>query len=226
MPDVRAVSSDIQGKLHAGDRELAVLAGRQHGVIAMWQALELGFGRPAIEHRLAVGRLHRVHRGVYAVGHRSAHLAWCPDGCSTRLRAGRRAEPSQRGAAVGHPARLRGGPWTSRSSAAGGGRAAASRCTRVRALDPRDVTRHRRRSQSRPSPGRCSTSRRSAPRDHVARAIEESERKRIFDRRALDELLERSPGRRGTPPTSARSSPMPYRSNPPPAKSSSGASNK
>ena len=38
------------------------------------------------------------------------------------------------------------------------------------------------------------------PRDHVARAIEESERKRIFDRRALDELLERSPGRRGRHP--------------------------
>jgi very-short-patch-repair endonuclease len=32
--------------------------------------LELGLGKRAIEQRLAHGRLHRVHSGVYAVGHR------------------------------------------------------------------------------------------------------------------------------------------------------------
>ena len=63
------------------------------------------------------------------------------------------------------------------------------------------------------------------PRDHVARAIEESERKRIFDRRALDELLERSPGRRGRHPLGSILTDA-VRSSPPPAKSWNGASNK
>ncbi len=48
----------------------AELAARQHGVIARWQLLELGLGRRAIAHALATGRLHRLHRAVYAFGRR------------------------------------------------------------------------------------------------------------------------------------------------------------
>jgi very-short-patch-repair endonuclease/predicted transcriptional regulator of viral defense system len=44
------------------------LAARQHGVIALFQLLALGFTRSAIKHRVAKGRLHPVRRGVYAVG--------------------------------------------------------------------------------------------------------------------------------------------------------------
>jgi very-short-patch-repair endonuclease len=46
------------------------LVRQQHGVVAHWQLLELGFTHAAIRHRIATGRLHRVHRGVYAVGRR------------------------------------------------------------------------------------------------------------------------------------------------------------
>jgi hypothetical protein len=46
------------------------LAQRQRGAIARRQLLALGFTRSAIEHRIAVGRLHRVGHGVYAVGRR------------------------------------------------------------------------------------------------------------------------------------------------------------
>jgi very-short-patch-repair endonuclease len=51
------------------DSRLARLAKRQHGVVARRQLLALGLGEDAIEHRLALARLHRIHPGVYAVGH-------------------------------------------------------------------------------------------------------------------------------------------------------------
>ena len=44
------------------------LARRQHGVVARWQLIELGMHPQAIKHRIAKGRLHPIHRGVYAVG--------------------------------------------------------------------------------------------------------------------------------------------------------------
>lgn len=46
-----------------------MLAGRQHGVVARGQLISLGLGEDAIDHRLTRGLLHRLHRGVYAVGH-------------------------------------------------------------------------------------------------------------------------------------------------------------
>jgi hypothetical protein len=51
------------------DLRIAALAGRQHGVVGRRQLVALGLGEDAIERRLAAGRLHRLHRGVYAVGH-------------------------------------------------------------------------------------------------------------------------------------------------------------
>jgi very-short-patch-repair endonuclease len=41
---------------------------QQHGVISREQLLSLGFTPDAIKHRLAIGRLHRVRRGIYLVG--------------------------------------------------------------------------------------------------------------------------------------------------------------
>jgi very-short-patch-repair endonuclease len=51
------------------DAEIAALAERQHGVVALRQLRELGLSARAVSHRAARGRLHRIHRGVYAVGH-------------------------------------------------------------------------------------------------------------------------------------------------------------
>jgi very-short-patch-repair endonuclease len=48
---------------------VARLATRQEGVVATDQLLALGLTRAAIKHRMRVGRLIRVHQGVYAVGH-------------------------------------------------------------------------------------------------------------------------------------------------------------
>src|SRR3954454_6014197 len=51
------------------DARIAALAGRQHGVVAGRQLRAVGVGPDAITYRRRSGRLHEVHRGVYAVGH-------------------------------------------------------------------------------------------------------------------------------------------------------------
>jgi very-short-patch-repair endonuclease len=52
------------------DRAIGGLAERQHGVLSRAQLLELGLERGAIAHRIELGRLRPVHRGVYTIGHR------------------------------------------------------------------------------------------------------------------------------------------------------------
>ena len=48
---------------------IARIAARQHGVVCLAQLEAARIRRQGIYRRLQVGRLHRIHRGVYAVGH-------------------------------------------------------------------------------------------------------------------------------------------------------------
>jgi very-short-patch-repair endonuclease len=53
----------------ARDLLVAEIAGRQHGAISVRQLREAGLGGNAVLERCRAGRLHHLHRGVYAVGH-------------------------------------------------------------------------------------------------------------------------------------------------------------
>jgi very-short-patch-repair endonuclease len=61
---------DAFSRTRDDDRWLGETAERQHGVVGRDQLVEAGFGRGAISARLRSGRLHRLHSGVYLVGHR------------------------------------------------------------------------------------------------------------------------------------------------------------
>jgi len=56
------------------DAEVARIAARQHGVITTKQLATVGLERMAVSERSRSGRLHRIHQGVYAVGHRGLSL--------------------------------------------------------------------------------------------------------------------------------------------------------
>jgi hypothetical protein len=55
------------------DGQIAQIAARQHGNITRQQLLKLGVDRRSVDYRGRTGRLHRVFRGVYAVGRPPIH---------------------------------------------------------------------------------------------------------------------------------------------------------
>ncbi len=63
----RKSNGDSVRRLTPG-HSLARLAARQHGVVSRRQLRQAGMSDEAISHAVGAGRLHRVFRGVYAVG--------------------------------------------------------------------------------------------------------------------------------------------------------------
>jgi hypothetical protein len=78
----------------ARDVQLAKLAARQHGVVTFADLIACGFTPDAISVRAGNGRLHPLHKGVYAVGHANvtqdgcylAAVKACGDGAALCLR--------------------------------------------------------------------------------------------------------------------------------------------
>ena len=97
----------MSGKVRSVWVEVAALAARQHGIVARCQLLALGLGPGTIEYVLDTGRLHRVYRGVYAVGHsRIGYYGRCT---AAVLASGDHAALSHRAAGQVHG--LRTGSW-------------------------------------------------------------------------------------------------------------------
>jgi hypothetical protein len=72
MALLRRVAPDSRKQIDA--EAIAALAQRQNGVISRAQLLDAGVGSTTISRWLAVARLHRIHPGVYALGHTALSL--------------------------------------------------------------------------------------------------------------------------------------------------------
>jgi Protein of unknown function (DUF559) len=199
--DLDALGCGYSDQGRPGGLGLAQLAGKQHGVVAVWQLRQLGFDKHRTGRAVAAGRLHSLRRGVYAVGH--ARLTPRGRWMAAVLGCGPEAVLSHRAAAALHQLRpARSGsidvtvPGRGRHSRAG------LRVHNVRALDSRDrdvvdgipVT-----SVSRTLLDYAEVE----GRQWLRLAMEGAERQGELDRRALRELVARSPGRRGLGPLSA-----------------------
>lgn len=177
------------------ERDLADLATTQDGVVSDGQLFALGLGRKAVQHRVNSARLHRIHLGVYAVGHR---------GLSLRARWRAALMACGPGALLSHRdcAHLRDALRSSRRLI--DVTVPTDRARRVegveihvsRRLEPLDRDEH----DDIPCVSVALMLLNLAavePRRRLERAVDECEVHRLIDMRAIDELLERSRGCRG-----------------------------
>lgn len=67
----------MREELDRSEASVAEIAARQHGVVTVAQLYGAGIDKSGVTRRVRSGRLHRVHRGVYAVGHRGLSLHGC-----------------------------------------------------------------------------------------------------------------------------------------------------
>jgi very-short-patch-repair endonuclease len=174
---------------------IARLAENQHTVVSLTQLNAVGLGKAAVAKRAANGRLHRIYRGVYAVGHRrlTREGRWM----AAVLACGPKAVLSHRSAAGLWAIRPDNRPKTDVSL--------PSRSVRSRpgidvhaskTLAPEDCTTE----DGIP----CTTLARTlldlaevVSAWSLERAIEQAEVLRLFDLRAVEEVLARANGRRG-----------------------------
>jgi predicted transcriptional regulator of viral defense system/very-short-patch-repair endonuclease len=118
------------------------MAARQHGLVSHRQLAAVGLSPNAIARRVAQGRLHRVHRGVYAVGHRAANSEsrWM----AAVMACGRSTVLSYLdGSALWKIYNGVGARIHVTTTAHGGRGLSGIRVHRARRLDPEDVTVHR-----------------------------------------------------------------------------------
>lgn len=175
------------------DRPLAKLARRQYGVVARRQLLEIGLREHQIEHRLAIGRLHLLHQGVYAVG----HLAIPREGrwMAAVLASGPSTVLSHWSAAM---------LWGIRSNS----RVRVDVTTPHRSRSSKAICRHVSEVPEDERAMEVGIPVTSVPRttldlaatepvDVVISMLKEAEYRRLYDRLSLWDLLERYPGRRG-----------------------------
>jgi very-short-patch-repair endonuclease len=184
---------NVREQTRAFDGRIADLAEGQHGVVARRQLLALGLGREAIAVRLQTSRLHQLHRGVYAVGHRvlSQEARWM----AAVLFVGPGAVLSHRSAAA---------LWRIRGATRGAIEVTTSRKSRSRggirrhfAVLPADEATIERGIPVTTTPRTIFDLAATSTVDVVEHSLRESEYLRLHDTLSLPDLLARYPRHRG-----------------------------
>lgn len=198
QPTPATAASDACHVMHAeatGDLAISRLAARQHGVVSRAQLTAAGLGRGSIAHRLTEGRLHRIHRGVYLVGH--AAPAPLAREIAAVLACGE-------GAVLSH--RAAGALWGLIAAAIGDvdvtvpgrnpGRRPGIRVHRPRRLDRRDVRRRYEIPVTTPARTLLDLAAVLSGRE-IERAVNEAQIRRLTHREELVAVVGRSSGRNG-----------------------------
>jgi Transcriptional regulator, AbiEi antitoxin/Protein of unknown function (DUF559) len=177
------------------DRQIAAVGRRQYGVVSIDQLRGLGLSTGAIQDRLRTGRLHRIHHGVYAVGHSvlvtEGHLMAAVLACgpgavlSHRSAADHWGLRSDSRSAIDITSPKRTGRKLPGIDAHSGATVRPEDVTEVRGIPCTAVPRTLLDLAEVIGPGA------------LERACDQAEVLRIFDLDALCELIQRSPGRRG-----------------------------
>jgi putative AbiEi antitoxin of type IV toxin-antitoxin system/uncharacterized protein DUF559 len=177
------------------DLAVAELALTQWGVVSAAQLQALGVGRSGVTRRLQAGRLRRVHRGVYAIG--GAVVPREGRWLAAVWACGKGAVLSHLSAAVLWNLLQYDAPQPHVTAPASRHGAPGIRLHRTRSLDAQDITTHR---------GIPTTTvhrtlldiAAQVPDRHLERALAQAERLQLYDQRAIESVIERSNGRRGT----------------------------
>jgi predicted transcriptional regulator of viral defense system len=177
------------------DKRLSALAGRQWGVVSLAQLRALGLSQDAVERRARLGRLRRVHRGVYAVG--GATLPREGRWLAAVMACGNNAVLSHVSAAAHWNLLQYDAPRPEVTAPASRHGVPGIRLHRSRPLDAQDTTTH----QGIP----VTTVHRTlldiaahVLEHHLERALAQAERLQLYDHRAITDAIARANGHRGT----------------------------
>ena len=179
------------------DERIASLATRQHGVVATRQLVALGLTRRAVSHRAQAGRLHPLHRGVYAVGH--ADIGYRGRWLAAVLAHGDGAVLSHRSAAALWDVLADTAERTEVTVPTAGGRAVRDRVRvhRCPTLRPDEVTIRRRIPVTTPARTVLDLAATLTPRQ-LERLLDQVEMERVTDYRALGAIASAHPNHRGS----------------------------
>jgi putative AbiEi antitoxin of type IV toxin-antitoxin system/uncharacterized protein DUF559 len=172
------------------------VAERQSGVVSRAQLLDIGVSPAAIATWRRRGRLHVVYRGVYALGHRSLRTEGRR--LAAVLACGPGAVLSHRSAAS-HWGLLRTDQTRIDVTAPRGRHGAPGiRLHRSRSLDAQDTTNHEGIPTTRIARTLLDIGASARP-GELERALAQAERLQLYDHRAIESVIARSNGHRGTP---------------------------
>lgn len=177
------------------DQALAAIATSQHGLVTRNQLQSLGLGRGAIAHRVSRGRLHRLHRGVYLVGH-AAVPPLAPE-LAAVMACSPEAVLSHRSAAwLWQLARRPDGEIDVTVVGRNGGRRPHVRVHETRCLGALERTKREGIPVTTPARTLLDLAESVSPRE-LERALDEARVRRLVRRSQLTGVLDASPGRKG-----------------------------